>query len=501
MDTRALIAKAKYIFERLSSKPLVGGLHISDYALQYVVLGAGLSTAIVKMPPGIVKEGRILDEVQFQGYLKKLHQAVETDEKKTVPVVVVLPSSIVYTQSFSVPNVGSDRLEESAALNIQMISPMAPETSYMSWQVVKETPDQYELLGAFAERPRVDVFQKVLEEARFSPVAFEFPSLALARLVALAGNADDHPSLLFQISSDGLNLSILKNKGLYFDYFRSWRSIQGEEREITQQRFEAVLAEEMQKISHFTLSRFKENPQKVFMIAPGFEKTVQSFIQTKFGISVVLLQIAAWNISSQWYVAVGAALRENESRQKETLINVGSVSHGGYFYEEQALNFIRLWRGVSAAVLGVLLVFFGGSAYVLANEVKAAKGNLSMFSANIPSGELARLEEQVKQFNALVGNARSKKEGTIPWTYFFSKMNTITVANRAVIDHIEIASLKDRITLSAHVADSNAIIVFKNALAADKDFADIDLLVSQIAVREDGSAGFQITFRFVGTGK
>ncbi|MFA6407383.1 MAG: hypothetical protein WCV80_01615 [Candidatus Paceibacterota bacterium] len=499
MTKKDIIQKLQFLLKQLSSEPLVGGLQISDYALQYVALKGGVQTASVKMPPGVVREGRLVDGVQFFAYLKQLHQIVlPGKEKEPIPVTVTLPPNVVYTQSFTVPNVGSERLAESAALNIQMISPMSPDTAYISWQVIRETPDQYELLGAFAEKKYVDEFQKFLEESYFSSVAFEFPSLSLSRLIALAGSADDSPSLLLQISSDGLNLSILKSRGLYFDYFRSWRSVQGESRQITRERFEEVIAEEIQKVINFTLSKFKESPKKLFMIAPGFETEVQNFVQLKFGISVAVLQITTWNISSQWYAAVGAALRESESRKRDILINVGSGRSGQYFYEEQGLKFLHLWRTIIIGVLGIFLLLFSGSAYVLASELKSTQRNLSIFSARIPAGELQRLEENVRVFNALVKTARSVKDTSEPWTTFFSRIKTIAAANKAVIDSIGATSLKKLITLNAHVADNNAIITFKNAIAAEKDFKDVDLLVSQITTREDGSAGFQLTFFFVG---
>ncbi|MEK7089671.1 MAG: hypothetical protein AAB920_02520, partial [Patescibacteria group bacterium] len=232
IDTKKLVVQLKFFFGRLTSEPRVGGLHISDSALLYAEIYGGLKTAGVKLPPGVVMDGKILDPAQFRIALKQLHTAIDSNEKKTIPVAVVLPTAGIYTQSFTTPNVGRERLQESALLNLQMISPMATDTSYMSWQLMQETPDQFELLGAFTEKKFVDDFRVLLEEAHLSPVVFEFSSLALSRLVALVGGGDVRPALLLQISSDGLNFSILRNNGLYFDYFRSWKSIHCSERHI-----------------------------------------------------------------------------------------------------------------------------------------------------------------------------------------------------------------------------------------------------------------------------
>ena len=102
-------------------------------------------------------------------------------------VVVVLPAATVYTQSFDIPNVGEDKLIESADLNLQMISPMPKETAYMSFERLQETPDRYELLGAFAERALVDRYWDILSQAKFPPIVFEFPGLALTRLFRSIG--------------------------------------------------------------------------------------------------------------------------------------------------------------------------------------------------------------------------------------------------------------------------------------------------------------------------
>ena len=126
-------------------------MHISDSALLYAEIYGGLKTAGVKLPPGVVMDGKILDPAQFRIALKQLHTAIDSNEKKTIPVAVVLPTAGIYTQSFTTPNVGRERLQESALLNLQMISPMATDTSYMSWQLMQETPDQFEV-GRITEK-------------------------------------------------------------------------------------------------------------------------------------------------------------------------------------------------------------------------------------------------------------------------------------------------------------------------------------------------------------
>ncbi len=486
--------RINFFLEQLSSRPKLGGLHITDSAILYVEPGGKAKTAGVRLQPGVVQEGRVLNAQALLAAFVQLHAAIEPEEKRVVPVSVVLPAHGVYTQSFSVPNVGRERLEESAQLNLQMISPMATDVSYASWQVMQETQDQFEILGAFAERAFVDSFRTLLEQAHFSAVAMEFPSLALARLLVLAGNADMHPSLLLQVTGEGINLSILRGRGLSFDYFRSWRSVQGEERTITQERFEQVVGEELQKVINFTISKFKESPQRVFIVAPGFEAAVQGFVQARFGLASVLLQVPSLNLSPQWYVAAGAAMREQEGGAADRTINLAPAGSGAFFYREQALNFIVLWRGIAGAVLVSFLVFFAGGAYVLATERASTQDDLSIFSANIPTKELNQLTAQVAYFNKFVGMIRTVRGAQTPWPAFFARLRDITDAHKVTIERIETATMKDPVALTAFVSGYDGVTEFRKALSAEKEFSAVNLSVADITQREDGSVEFRISF-------
>ena len=498
MDTKKFLTQFSYFFNRLTSEPRVGGLHISDSAILYADIAGGLKTAGVRLAPGVISEGKVLDSAQLLAALKQLHASIDVNEKKIIPVAVSLPTSGIYTQSFTTPNVGRERLEESAYLNLQMISPMATDTSYMSWQMMQETPDQFELLGAFAEKKFIDDFRVLLDEAHLSPVAFEFPSLSLSRLVGLMGVGDAHPALLLQISGDGLNFSILRNNGLYFDYFRSWRSIQGDDRQITREHFEEVIVGEIQKVMNFTVSKFKETPQKLFMVAPGFESDVQEFIKNHFGLQVAILKITTWNVAPQWYVAIGAALRTSESSGGgDFVINLAAEQIGSFFYHEQTLNFIKLWRSIVIGVLAIFLILFGGSAYSLGKELENAKRDAAIFTSNPSSSELNTVRQQVGAFNMLVSNVRAVESTIAPWPSFFEKLTKSTNAQNVVIEKIDAPSLNGLITLLAHTNSYEGVLSFKNALAANNNFSNVNLLVSQISARDDGSVGFQLTFNFV----
>ena len=491
--------KLWYALERLSSRPIVGGLQLSDAAAQYVVIDTEPRTLSLRFPPGVIQDGKIASQEQLTESLVQLRDTIDpTERTRVIPVVVALPPAAIFAQGFRIPNVGSERLEESASLNIQMISPLPKDEVYMGWQIIRETPDHYELLGAFAEKKFIDAVAASLESARFYPIAFEFPSLALTRLIAESMPASTEPTLVLNVSSSGLDFFVCREQGVQFDYFRSWQSIQGENREISRELFERVIADEVQKVLNFSLSRFQEEVHKVLLLAPGFDAEIKGFLEKRFALQVTSLVFSQWPLNPTWYVALGAALRGRVDRSKDVAISLAPVSSVELFYEEQFLSFIRLWRNIIGSVFLLFIIFFAGVAYVEVKQSQAAEQQLTLFSDESQRAELESLRKKVSEFNMLVSSIQSVRAGEQPWQLFIDRIRVLTARHKIVIDQLDVGSLNGEspLTLNAHATDSNFVLVFRDALIADKFFTDIDLPVSRIVPRGDGGVSFVMTFRF-----
>jgi hypothetical protein len=287
----------------LSSAPRVGALHLQGTVLSYLRLDGATEAFSVKVEPGALQGGKIVDRAKVLAALTELRAAVGGGAPKGegARVVVVMPSEPVYTQGFSIPSVGKDRLEESASLNLQMISPMGRDEAYMHYEVVEEMEDHYELLGAFASKTTVNEFRAVLEEAGFAPIIFEFSSLSLTRLMERVRGAFDHATLGFYLSSDGLEFFIMKRGKLHFSYFRSWQSVQGNAREISRELFDEVVTREVQKVVNFCLGKFKERPREVVLIAQGLEEEVRALLVNRFELTVTPLERAGSRRPGTWF--------------------------------------------------------------------------------------------------------------------------------------------------------------------------------------------------------
>ena len=496
MYVRALIKKIRYVVERLSSRPRIGGVHVSDSVLYFAMSAPEERSQSLRIPPGVLREGKVADRERFLEILTQFREMVGGDERRPVPVVVTLPAGLVYTQSFTVPNTGSSSLREAAELNMQMLSPLPKEQAYLGWQLIRETPDHYELLGAFAEKAPVDEIRTALVAARFQPVAIEFPSLSLARVVQEVYHSSPHPMLVLNLSSDGVNLFIFWNGALYFDYFRSWYSIQGDAREIPRERFDAVIVQEVQKVVNFSLSRFQEMPSEVFLVAPGFEAELHLIFAEQLKLRTVPIELTGSAFMPPWYPALGAALRGELDRSRDRQISLAPVSSADLFFREQLIDFIQLWRGITVAVLGLFLVFFMSVSSLLSTQAQSLESQLDLFSDQHQVAQLSELRGVAGRFNELVRTIGSVRTEVNPVPYLFRFITDLGVANRITVLSFNFSGFGFPVALVGGAATYDMVAAFKNVLESTNGVSNISLPLAQIAQQEDGSVVFALSFQF-----
>ncbi|MEK7464395.1 MAG: hypothetical protein AAB617_01305 [Patescibacteria group bacterium] len=492
-----LIKNIIYFFERLAVKPIVGGLQISDSGLQYLSLGKdGPESYSLRLTPGIIKEGKLQDPKQLLSSLESLHKIIfPNDHLQKVQAIVSLPPPLIFTQSFSVPNIGEEKLGESAELNMQMISPINAGEAYMGWEIIKETEERYELIGVFAPKGNIDGYKSILEQANFLPIVFEFPALALARVVASVLKPREEPILLLHVSSDGLNILIIRNGVLSFDYFRSWLSIQGDAREISRELFRGVVQDEVKKVVNFSITRFKSGINQIFILAPGFEEEIKILIEDRFGLKTTNLVLTDYKIAPVWYPTLGSALRGKIDRSKDRFINLASESSSELFYEEQVVNFIRIWRTVIVGTLMIFVLVFGISVAFLTSQSNKVSVSLAGFGGQSSQTELLELNNSSVEFNYLTHGIAKIKSSAYPWHEVLLKIKKLTDENNIDFQSLGFGTSDSSVSLSAKAPSNSQVLRFKNILVKEPGISDVDLPLSSINSDEDSSVTFVISFK------
>lgn len=487
-------------FEKLSSEPVVGGLHITNSSIQYLSFREGEESPVyfsVQIPPGVIERGRVQDPKGLYDALMEIsRQITEYDSEDRIKAVVSLPSEISFTQNFSIPNVGRDRLDESAALNLQMISPIPAEEAYMSWQLISESPEKFGLLGAFADRGVVDRYKQVLRAAGFHVIAMEFPSLSLSWAVNRILGPQKESMLIVNVSSDGIDIFLLRNGYIYFDYFESWRSVQRGNQQVESQAFDRAITENIRKVMNFTSSHFHEDLKYAYFIAPGLEERIRGVIESNFNLQVAPLQNDFVSLGPAWFTVVGSAIRAGWERGEDRFISLGTEKVEKMYYREQAIDFIRKWRDIFAVACFSLIIIFVGSAFLINLQPGSLRERLEGFDVQAQEEELGELRERADKFNSLVESIEEVRgqSGAIP--AFLEELRTLSDSHNITIDSVGIPSIDQSINMTARAPDSNTVIRFKNALIEHPRFESVTLPFGDIINAEGGFVSFDISFEY-----
>lgn len=492
-------------FKILSPHPRIGGLEINDTDLRYLeTRGKNPVQASERLPAGIIENGAIKDVLNFKKSLVSLHRQITARKKKKIAVILNIPDFNTYTQIFNLPFVASANIDEAAKMNLQMISPIDFATAYSSWQKVGESETeggQFEILGAFTPKTIIDAFTKALEEASFSVVAIEFPSLALSRLMGAAEAKPGVNIILCRLSSSGMSFSVVHKKNLYFTYANAW-----EASKMFLTEFEDLIVREMQKVLNFYVSHWQSTPYDFAMMVPtpDLEQRITDIVKKNFSIepkpfkTILAADIAKMNLSTlteDWFPALGSALRGTISRSKDDIVSLASVGTKERFNREQLLGFIHLWRNIVFASLFIVVLLFTGINQFLNQTAISLSNKLDQIKVSSPSSqELTDLTDQANKFNgavSLVAEIRQQKADLLAQIVKIQNVASTTIG----IQHIAIQGENLPVLFVGQAPNQDAILKFKDALSHDPSFSEIDLPLSTISTGPGGVVNFNMTFK------
>lgn len=478
----------------------VAGLQITDSSLRYVELKPnGKSTPLVvadrslRLPPGIMENGRIKDRGAFLAALRSLKRLIALNSKRKLNVILTVPAGNVYAQSFSVPKLSGVALEEAVKLNLQVISPNPLDKTYYSWKIVGgqlQDSNQMEILGVFALRELVDELSSVVEEASFGIAAIEFSGLSFVRILNSLGIAEPSVTyLLIKLTQDGLVFMIIKNEELYFNYFHSWGKIAYENGSIPVSSALDIIKTESQRIMNFYYSHRGEQIKDIILISPVLSVQIADLIKSEYP----TLKLSMVDSSkSNFHGALGAALRGLIPRIQDEDINLMGAKVMNAFWRDQVFNFIAIWRNTVLLVMGFMIIVFATADLFLIKQSE----EISMAAAidqKSAAGELETLRSKAEEFNTLVASALKARDLTRRITPFMNNLNSIASENGVTFPHIGFSVAGLTINLSGAAPAQDKIINFKNKLAAVSNVAAVSLPLSGIAPGPSGGFTFLMT--------
>lgn len=480
----------------------IGGLEISDAYLRFLLIRKNkIETANVDLPPGVIEEGKIKDREQFFAAAGNLRDKISSKKKKKIYVVVGIPDSAVYTETFYVPKSAASNLEEAAKLNLQMISPIDFSSAYSDWQLVGEKAEknaiQFEILGAFAPKQLVDDLSEVLIKAGFEISAVEFSSFGLVRAIINNGEgfSPAQPYLFLRISSEGLSFSVVKNSHLYFLHSVKWNNVFGDQKKIAIDSVKRILEEEVQKVLSFYEAHSGGIMRDLVLIGPSSVSEISAIISSKFPDLKVIIPVLRQfkNLPLSWFSVLGTALRGTISRSKDKFISLAAAGTEEKFENFRTLTFIRLWRNAAFSVVGGMLLIFLVLDLFLINEIRRLENNLKNFPVNPEIYKTVDLIKEAADFNQKASLIYTAKKEEIPWTSFFRNLQGLA-GEEIAVKKIVIQSIASPVFLSGEAKSEDAIVSLKNRLEDSPYFSNAAFQLSDIKITPSGMWSFNITF-------
>lgn len=488
------------VLAALKAKPVIGGLEISDSMLRFARWnGTSWDMTATRLPQGAVSGGEVKDRDALLRALVTLHsQIVGHDVHARVNVIVSLSAVNIYAQVFSLPLLPPDELEKAIVLNAHMISPGNIADVYSGFQVVKRDEEKFitEVLVAFLSKRITQSLNQVLQEAGFTIVAIESRALSLARFARKlsVGTEIKKPYLLTSIDTDGLDVLVMRNGELYFDYFCSWRDVQDNGREISLDTFRATIARNIHQVINFYAAHWSEPLQHMLYLTGGLHEEVEQTIRGNFSFPLEKLTAAMeGEVPQEWFVALGAGYRGTIPRGMDQEISLLGIDAQEQFRREETIRFLRFWRVVVPVALGILLATFFAADFSLTKAEKVLKASPTF---HVPEEQLAaigKLEHDAREFNALVSMMQHIEQNVPQNLPIFDKLFALIQGSRITLSRLTMQSEEAPLTLSGTAPSQDVLLEFKRALEANPMLKSVELPLSNV---QSGPQGVTFSMSF-----
>lgn len=484
----------------LTSPLKIGSLEISPTAIKYLAIrGGAIVQASLRLPPGIIERGIIKDRALFLSALKNLHAQITPVATRPISVIVVIPSHLVFAQSFTVPMIANTNLAEAINLNLQTISPTNIEDSYYDYQEIKIHKDMgtIELLGAFGKKDVVSAYEQVIREAGFAPVSVEFPGLALTRLIRdrWGGIELEQDYLLLYVSSEGILMSIIKNGTLAFNHFTPWQEALGsagaQPNDFTQVK--EILKREVQRVANFHVGRTGKQVEEAILISPIFNYEIVKMVSEDLKLKIRNLSIPELpKLPPSWFPALGAALRGLVARSKDTDISLAAESSQLEYFHERTLSFIQVWRNILIGSCIIIIAALALLDTVIVTTERQLATRVSEAKNTEHGAESKRIQQEISSFNTALDKIERLQKNEIAWSSLLTDI-TKRAGDKILITKVDLHRIASNAGISGRGASDTEVLAFKEALRSNPLITAVDLPLSNISVEPDKSVTFNLS--------
>jgi hypothetical protein len=472
------------------------GLEVSDYGIRWCRTHRGApENVVVPLTTGIIKDGKILDRPAFLAALQQVRGGIlgkRAAGKANIMVTLSFDSIPTSMRLFSLPWIERDRLTNAVALNLKMAMPGSESETVAGWRIVEKDQARGNILvsALFAEKELLDDMVDALREARFLTVAAEPKAVSLARAIGQgqAVNTDPAGHYLTIYSDDtALEFAIIREGVLGFSYAIPWLQMSDAQGAISQEAFNAAVAQGARQIMNFYRQHWPDIPTAVLIFAGDLFDAIQKVVSPELTVPIMPFVIGSSAAPSIVPVAFGAALRAGIPEE-----NGQEITFEGVYYEERTIAFFRFWGFMMPAVFIVMCALLASADFLWITHSEA---NALAAEPNLSSGasdQLDRLIASATAFNQSVAYV-AQIEMQKPKGPIITALEGAAQASGVTLSQIIISSPVSPIAISGTASSEDAVVAFKNALTSSTVISSVSLPLSAIQPSSQGGYLFSLT--------
>ncbi|GAE28595.1 type IV pilus biogenesis protein PilM [Halalkalibacter wakoensis JCM 9140] len=315
-------------------------LVIKDHVIRSVTVNQNELTTPVSygekyLPPGIIRDGKILDRDQLLLFLEECVADWGLRKKK---VHFVVPESHVFFRKLTLPkSVKKEEIKGYLFIELGNSIPLPFKNPTFDYVLLNEDAEEKEILLFASPEEIIHEYKALLEEAKVTPVSIEINALSMYRIVSRMDKVIPRIHTMFiEFDAHAISLSIFQDdKPQYIHHLVN--ASQSEQFEISRSRAEAELEfvgdemvlmgdiqdaiGEIERIMNFYKYSLYKGEQEVTMVFLGGDhpylhhifNQLNENLQLELYSSKQLLKEAEIELAPQYLTTMGLAYKEVQS--------------------------------------------------------------------------------------------------------------------------------------------------------------------------------------------
>lgn len=503
-DIRNAITK---LLRFLRIRSSAGGLEITDQMIRLAYFErSSWQFRAVRMEPGIVEGGKIIDEAAFVAALTALRAKApkRSQGNGTLNVVVSLGAASIYNQIFNLPLIRGASFETAMKLNLQMSSSVDSGETYSGWEIIStnESLGRVEVLGAFTSRTMIDSLTTVLFAAGFVATAIESKALAIARTIREYGSGLDPAAsyLVIVIDDSGMDFIIVRHGHLCFEYMGPLRDMADEKGEISLDKFRQMFSLNLHQVMNFYRQHWTDQLTAIGLSGSVLMDEVRTLIAASNAVPIFSLSDALGaSFDDAWAVALGSGLRGMDLEEKVGEIDFLGAGAKKIFEDNRILEFLSFWRIVVPVVFVALIAVFVSTDIFLRTAGKSAL-QYATAAANEnanTSRSAAALISQESAFNSSVALIAALESSSASRSALMSAISSAATGANITITRVTFQAGGVPLLVAGQSQSEGSISAFKSAVAQIPGVSAVNLPLE--GIQGSGSSySFSLMFSWSG---